>query len=155
MLKQLTKAEYLGASNVTEKMSHHQQFLTAFWSVTCSIYFSNIDILAGDTSKFNFLIKESLSMKHDKPALNWTVKSLLLELFDWFLIILSLLVSSIFTLFRYIYQQFELYFYRNFDIAFEIRVKCEIKKYDIVDNSWCYIPETGYVEFIWTFLTNI
>lgn len=155
MLKQLTKAEYLGASNVTEKMSHHQQFLTAFWSVTCSIYFSNIDILAGDTSKFNFLIKESLSMKHDKPALNWTVKSLLLELFDWFLIILSLLVSSIFTLFRYIYQQFELYFYRNFDIAFEIRVKCEIKKYDIADNSWCYIPETGYVEFIWTFLTNI
>ena len=70
MLKQLTKAEYLGASNVTEKMSHHQQFLTAFWSVTCSIYFSNIDILAGDTSKFNFLIKESLLMKHDKPALN-------------------------------------------------------------------------------------
>ena len=104
MLKQLTKAhfftraaEYLGASNITEKMSY-QQFLTAFWSVTCSIYFSNIDILAGGTSKFNFLIKESLSMKHDKPALNWTVKSLLLELFDWFLIILSLLISSVFTL---------------------------------------------------------
>ena len=76
MLKQLTKAhfftraaEYLGASNITEKMSY-QQFLNAFWSVTCSIYFSNIDILAGGTSKFNFLIKESLSMKHDKPALN-------------------------------------------------------------------------------------
>lgn len=48
----------------------------------CSTDFSNLDILVADVSKSNFLIKESLLIKCDKPELNRTVPSFPLELFD-------------------------------------------------------------------------
>ena len=46
------------------------------------ITFADFDILASDSNKFKLLIKESLLIKRDKPALNRTTKSLLLDLFD-------------------------------------------------------------------------
>ena len=48
----------------------------------CSINFDDFDNLTSDTSKFRFLIKESLLIKRDRPQLNKTIKSFPLKLFD-------------------------------------------------------------------------
>ena len=72
----------MGISNLTEKQvknmkesavsDHHLQ-------CDCVISFGDFDVLASDTNNF---IKESLSIKQDKPILNCTIKSFLLKLFD-------------------------------------------------------------------------
>ena len=47
----------------------------------CTINFDEFDILAADSNKFKFLLRESLLVKRDKPVLNRTIKLLPLELF--------------------------------------------------------------------------
>ena len=47
-----------------------------------AINFDDFNILATNSNKFKVLLMESLSMKHDKPILNRTIKLFPLELFD-------------------------------------------------------------------------
>ena len=46
------------------------------------ITFDDLDNLASDFNNFKLFIKESLFLKRDKPVLNRTEKSFLLDLFD-------------------------------------------------------------------------
>ena len=75
----------MGISNLTEKRvkntkesavsDHCLQF-------DCVISFDDFDVLASGTNKFRLPIKESLLIKQDKPALNCTINSFPLKLFD-------------------------------------------------------------------------
>ena len=69
-------AEQMGASNLAKKRVKNIKASTVsdqLLGCDCSSDFSNFEILTVDTSKFNLLIKESLSLKNDKPVLNRTV----------------------------------------------------------------------------------
>ena len=75
----------MGVSNVTGKRLKNikdSAFSDHLLQCNCTIDFDHFDILATDVSKFNLLVKESLLIKRDSPALNRTTKSFPLELFD-------------------------------------------------------------------------
>ena len=78
--------KHMGMSNLTGKhlknvkqsaMSDH------LLQCNCTINFDDFSILAIDSSKFKLLLRESLSLKCDKPIINRMLKSFPLELFYW------------------------------------------------------------------------
>ena len=75
-----TKAcEHMGTSNLNAKEPTISDHLLQCDS---PITFDDFDISASESNKFKLLIKESLLIKRDKPVLNRTTKSFLLDLFD-------------------------------------------------------------------------
>ena len=48
----------------------------------CAVNFDDFNILVTDSNKFKLLLRESLLIKHDKPVLNWTIRSIPSEFFD-------------------------------------------------------------------------
>ena len=75
----------MGISNLTEKRlkSIKQSAISDhLLQCNCTINFDNFDILAAESNKFKFLLREGLLIKRDKPILNRTIKSFSLELFD-------------------------------------------------------------------------
>ena len=78
-------SEHMGISYLTSKRVKNVKESTVsdhLLQCNCSIDFDHFDLLASDTNSFRLLIKESLLIKHDKPVLNCTVKSIPLKLFD-------------------------------------------------------------------------
>ena len=74
----------MGISNLTGKCAQNVKELAAFdylLQCNCAIYFDHFDTLASETNSFGLFIKESLLMKHNKPVLNYIVKSYPLKLF--------------------------------------------------------------------------
>ena len=75
----------MGVSNPTGKRLKNMKDSTVLdhlLQCNCTIDFDHFDVLATDASKFSLLVKESLLIKRDNPALNRTAKSFPLELFD-------------------------------------------------------------------------
>ena len=69
-------AEHVDISNLTGKrFKSVKEFLTTYGVSDCTVDFDHLDILVSDTNSFRLLTKESLTIKHDKPVLNRTVKS--------------------------------------------------------------------------------
>ena len=67
----------MGISDLTGKrFKSVKEFLTTYGVSDCTIDFDHLDILVSDTNSFRPLTKESLTIKHDRPILNRTVKSL-------------------------------------------------------------------------------
>ena len=71
-------AEHVGISNLTGKgfksvkvsaVSDHVQ------QCDCTVDFNHLDVLVSDKNSFRLLIKESLTIKREKPVLKCTVKS--------------------------------------------------------------------------------
>ena len=80
-------AEHMGISNLTSKrVKNVKESVVSdhLLQCNCAIDFDHFDALAPDTNSFRLLIKESLVIKRDKPALNRTVKSFPFKLFDEF-----------------------------------------------------------------------
>ena len=48
----------------------------------CAVNFDDFNILITDSNKFKLLLRESLLIKHDKPVLNLTIRSIPSEFFD-------------------------------------------------------------------------
>ena len=74
----------MGISNLTGKrIKNAKELAISDHLLQCdsAITFDDFDILASDSNKFKLLIKESLLIKRDKPVLNRTTKSFLLDLF--------------------------------------------------------------------------
>ena len=66
----------MGISNLTGKrFKSAKEFLTTYGVSDCTVDFDHLDILVSDTNSFRLRTKESLTIKHDKPVLNPTVKS--------------------------------------------------------------------------------
>ena len=80
-------AKHMGTSNLTSKrVKNVKESVLSDHLLQCNstIDFDHFDVLASETNSFRLLIKESLLIKCDKPALNCTVKSFPLKLFDQF-----------------------------------------------------------------------
>ena len=78
-------SEHMGTSNLMKKCIKYAKKLAIFdHLLQCDtpITFDDLDNLASDFNNFKLFIKESLFLKRDKPGLNRTEKSFLLDLFD-------------------------------------------------------------------------
>ena len=84
-------SEHMGTSNLMgQRIKNVKEWaISDQWAISnhllqCdySLTFDDFDILASDSNKFKLLIKESVLIKRDKPVLNRTIKSFLLDLFD-------------------------------------------------------------------------
>ena len=74
-----------GICNLTVKRFKNVNQFAIFnhlFQCNCAIIFDGFSILAANCNKFKLLLRESLFIKRDKPILNRTIKSFLLELFD-------------------------------------------------------------------------
>ena len=75
----------MGVFNLTGKQFKNIKdnfFSDHLLQCNCPFDFDYFDIFAIDISKFNILVKESLLIKCQNPALTRTTKSFPLELFD-------------------------------------------------------------------------
>ena len=75
----------MGISNLTEKRVKNVKQSAGsdhLLQCNCSINFDDFDILASETNNYRLLIKESLLIMCDKPALNRTTTLFPLKLFD-------------------------------------------------------------------------
>ena len=78
-------AEHMGISNLTGKRLKSVKqpaICDHLLQCNCAINFDYFSILATDCNKFKLLLRESLSIKCDKPILNRTIELFPLELFD-------------------------------------------------------------------------
>ena len=78
-------SEHMGTLNLTVKrIKNAKELAMSDYLLQCDspINFDDFDILASNSNYFKLLTKESLLIKRDKPVLNRTTKSLLLDLFD-------------------------------------------------------------------------
>ena len=77
-------SEHMGTSNLTGKrLKNAKESAISDHLLQCdsTITFDDFDILVSYSNKFKLLIKESLFIKRDKPVLNRTTNSFLLDLF--------------------------------------------------------------------------
>ena len=78
-------AELIGVSDLSRKrLKNVKQSAISDHLLQCNytMNFDNFDNLAAESNKLKLLLRESLLIKHDKPILNRTIKSLPSELFD-------------------------------------------------------------------------
>ena len=78
-------AQHIGISNLTSKRVENvnePEFSDHLLQCDCKFHFDHFDILASSTNSFRLFIKDSLLIKRRKPAVNRTVKSFFLKLFD-------------------------------------------------------------------------